>query len=77
MIAKAGRLFMIFEPNPQTQAYLAQQFNKSLTYLWDNYFTYDKLFGTDHHLTVLAGSSAQNNRFDYYQWKQNRFSKQM
>ena len=54
-----------FEPNPQTTAFLAQQYNKSLTYLWDNYFTYDKTFGTDHHLTVLAGSSAQNNRFDY------------
>lgn len=54
-----------FEPNPQTQAYLAQQFNKSLTYLWDNYFTYDKLFGSDHHLTVLVGSSSQNNRYDY------------
>ncbi len=54
-----------FQPNPQTTAYLAEQYNKSLTYLWDNYFTYDKIFGADHHLTVLAGSSAQNNRFDY------------
>src|SRR6185437_6987193 len=25
-----------FQPNPQTAAYLAEQFNKSLTYLWDN-----------------------------------------
>ena len=54
-----------FQPNPQTTAYLAEQFNKSLTYLWDNYLTFDKIFGADHHLTVLAGSSAQNNRFDY------------
>lgn len=54
-----------FEPNPQTQAYLSQQFNKSMTYLWDNYFTFDRHFGPDHHLTVLAGTSAQNNRFDY------------
>jgi len=54
-----------FQPNPQTAAYLAEQYNKSFTYLWDNYFTYDKMFGADHHLTVLAGSSAQNNRYDY------------
>ncbi len=54
-----------FQPNPQTTAYLAQQFNKSLTYLWDNYFTYNKIVGSEHHLTVLAGSSAQNNRYDF------------
>ena len=54
-----------FQPNAQTTAYLSEQFNKSLTYLWDNYFTYDKTFGAFHHLTVLAGSSSQNNRFDY------------
>ena len=54
-----------FEPNPQPVGYLFEQYNKSLTYLWDNYFTYDKMFGADHHLTVLAGTSAQNNRVDY------------
>jgi TonB-linked SusC/RagA family outer membrane protein len=56
-----------FQPNPQMQAYLAEQYNTSLTYLWDNYFTYDKTFGNNnqHHLTVLAGTSAQNNRYDY------------
>jgi len=54
-----------FQPNPQTQAYLSQQFNKSLTWLWDNYFTYDRVLGGDHHITLLAGSSAQQNRYDY------------
>lgn len=54
-----------FQPNPQTTAYLSEQFNKSMTYLWDNYFTYDKMFGTNHHFTLLAGTSAQNNRYDY------------
>jgi len=56
-----------FQPNPQLQAYLAEQYNTSLTYLWDNYFTYDKTFGinSQHHLTILAGTSAQNNRYDY------------
>ena len=54
-----------FQPNPQPQAYLSEQYNKSLTFLWDNYFTYDKTFSRDHHLTLLAGTSAQNNRYDY------------
>ena len=54
-----------FQPNPQTQAYLSEQYNKSLTFLWDNYFTYDKTFATDHHLTLMAGTSAQNNRYEY------------
>jgi len=62
-----------FQPNPQTAAYLAEQFNKSLTYLWDNYFTYDKILGADHHLTVLAGASAQNNRFDYLSGNKTNF----
>lgn len=54
-----------FQPNPQTTAYLSEQYNKNLTYLWDNYFTYDKMLGSFHHLTILAGSSAQNNRYDF------------
>jgi TonB-linked SusC/RagA family outer membrane protein len=62
-----------FQPNPQTAAYLAEQFNKSLTYLWDNYFTYDKILGADHHVTVLAGASAQNNRFDYLSGNKTNF----
>ncbi|WP_187263769.1 SusC/RagA family TonB-linked outer membrane protein [Pontibacter beigongshangensis] len=42
---------------------LFQQHNKSITKLWDNYLTYDASFG-NHHLTVLAGTSAQDNRYD-------------
>lgn len=53
-----------WKPIPQPNAYLGESYNKSLTWLWDNYFTYDKYFH-DHHLTVLAGTSAQNNRYDY------------
>ncbi len=54
-----------WQPIPQPNSYLYQQYNKSFTYLWDNYFTYDKTFDGDHHVTVLAGTSAQNNRYDY------------
>jgi TonB-linked SusC/RagA family outer membrane protein len=51
------------QPSPQTQSYLGQSSNKSITYNWDNYLTYDKRFGTDHHLTLLAGTSAETNTF--------------
>lgn len=53
-----------WQPIPQPNSYLFQQYNKSLTWLWDNYFTYDKNFG-HHRLTLLAGTSAQTNRYDY------------
>jgi TonB-linked SusC/RagA family outer membrane protein len=51
------------QPSPQTQSYLGESYNKSITYNWDNYLTYDKHFGNDHHLTVLAGTSAEANTF--------------
>lgn len=38
--------------------------NKSFTYLWDNYFTYNRSFGK-HHVDMMAGTSAQNNKYDY------------
>ena len=52
------------QPSPQTQSYLGESYNKSITYNWDNYLTYDKHFGKDHHLTVLAGTSAEANTFN-------------
>ncbi|MDB5110734.1 MAG: TonB-linked outer membrane protein SusC/RagA family [Mucilaginibacter sp.] len=52
------------QPSPQTQSYLDESYNKSITYNWDNYLTYDKRFGKDHHLTVLAGTSAEANTFN-------------
>ncbi len=54
-----------WQPIPQPNSYLFEQHNKSLTWLWDNYFTYDTYLNEKHHLTLLAGSSAQNNRYDY------------
>jgi len=37
-----------------------QSSDRSLTYLWDNYFTYDNVLGK-HKVNVMAGTSAQNN----------------
>lgn len=54
-----------WQPIAQPFSFLSQQSNKSLTWLWDNILTYDAYINPKHRLTVMAGSSAQNNRFDY------------
>ena len=54
-----------WQPTPEPDAFLFQQYNKSTTWLWDNTLTYDKYFGDKHHLTFLLGSSAQENRYDF------------
>lgn len=38
-----------------------QDSNKSFTYLWDNYFTFDHTFKGKHYLNIMAGTSAQWN----------------
>jgi len=47
--------------------------NKSFTYLWDNYFLYDKTFSQVHHLSAMAGVSAQWNNYDYFNAQKNIF----
>jgi len=54
-----------YEPIPQPSSYLSQQFNKSITLNWDNYFTYDTYFGQLHHLTAMVGTNAQNNQTNW------------
>lgn len=48
--------------NPSS--YLFQQYNKNITWLWDNLLTYDAVFGKNR-LNVMAGTSAQENRYNY------------
>jgi len=45
-------------------SYLGEQYNKNITWLWDNTITYDKVFGK-HKLGVMVGTSAQENRYNY------------
>ena len=52
-----------WQPTPQENSYLGRDFNKALTYLWDNFLTYDRRF-KEHNITLLAGTSAQTNRYD-------------
>ncbi|QEC42837.1 SusC/RagA family TonB-linked outer membrane protein [Pseudobacter ginsenosidimutans] len=53
-----------WQPIPQPNSSLFQQYNKSLTWLWDNYFTYERSFQGGHRVTAMAGTSAQTNRYD-------------
>ncbi len=54
-----------WKPSPQENSYLGQSSNKSITWNWDNTLTYSKTFADRHRLTVLAGTSAQENKFEY------------
>jgi len=53
-------------PSPQEQSYLFQQSNKSITWNWDNTLTYNKIINGNHRITLMAGTSAQENRFDFH-----------
>ena len=63
-----------WKPTPVVQASRYQSNNKSFTYLWDNYFTFDHTFWGKHHLNVMAGTSAQWNNYNYLNAQKNIFS---
>lgn len=48
----------------ETQSYLSQQYNKNITWLWDNTLSYDKV-ANKHRIGVMVGTSAQENRYNY------------
>lgn len=54
-----------WQPSPQEESYLYEQYNKNINWLVDNTLTYDRLLNNVHHLKVLVGTSAQSNRFDF------------
>ncbi|HVK49853.1 MAG TPA: SusC/RagA family TonB-linked outer membrane protein, partial [Pseudobacter sp.] len=62
-----------WQPIPQPNSYLFQQYNKSITWLWDNYFTYERSFN-GHRITALAGTSAQTNRYDFMNGSVQKFA---
>jgi TonB-linked SusC/RagA family outer membrane protein len=53
-----------YEPIPQPSSYLSEQYNKSITLNWDNYFTYENRFG-EHHFTAMVGTNAQENKTNW------------
>ncbi len=54
-----------WKPTPQENSYLGQSSNKAITWNWDNTLTYTKTLSDKHRLTILAGTSAQENKFEY------------
>lgn len=63
-----------WKPTPTEQASRYQGNNKSFTYLWDNYFTFDYTFAKKHHVTLMAGTSAQWNNYNYLNAQKNVFT---
>ena len=55
-----------WEPIAKPESEASRRQNKSWTWLWDNILTFDKKFEDKHQLTVMAGSSAQENTFEYF-----------
>lgn len=54
-----------WQPSPQEQAYLGEQYNRSTTWLVDNTVTYDRRIAGAHELKLMAGTSAQANGFAF------------
>lgn len=54
-----------WKPSPVEESSMYESHNKSFTYLWDNYFTFDKKFGKNY-LNVMAGMSAQWNDYRWF-----------
>ena len=62
-----------WKPIPVEESSNYESDNRSFTYLWDNYFTFDKTFGGKHALNVMAGTSAQWSDFRYLSAQMNGF----
>ena len=62
-----------WKPTKVEQSSRYKSDNKSFTYLWDNYFLFDKTFAGSHRLGIMAGTSAQWNRYDWLNTQKNDF----
>ena len=63
-----------WKPTPTEESSRYKSDNKSFTYLWDNYFLLDYTFTQKHHLSLMAGTSAQWNTSDYLNAQKNVFA---
>jgi len=52
-----------WDPNTNLSS-VSEQYNKNISWLWDNTFTYDVTFNK-HKLNVMAGTSAQEKRYNF------------
>jgi TonB-linked SusC/RagA family outer membrane protein len=53
-----------WDTSKKENSYLGQQYNKNLTWVWDNTFSYERSIGK-HRLGAMAGTSAQENRYNF------------
>jgi len=53
-----------WDTSKKENSFLGQQYNKNLTWVWDNTFTYERSIGK-HRLGAMAGTSAQENRYNF------------
>lgn len=63
-----------WKPTEVAKSSLTKGTGRYFTYLWDNYFTYDKTFGL-HSLNVMLGSSLQWENEDYFNGSKDGFLK--
>lgn len=63
-----------WKPIPTEESSRYKSDNKAFTYLWDNYFLYDHTFASKHHVSLMAGTSAQWNDNDYLNAQKNIFA---
>lgn len=61
-----------WKPSPVEESSYYESADKSFTYLWDNYFTFDHTFGK-HAVNVMAGVSAQWNDYSWLNATMNGF----
>ncbi len=54
-----------WKPIPVPTSSRSEDWNRSLTLLWDNTVTYSDTFKEKHSITAMLGSSAQNNTYRY------------
>ncbi|MFY9152416.1 MAG: TonB-dependent receptor [Prolixibacteraceae bacterium] len=53
-----------WDTSKKENSYLSQRYNKNLTWVWDNTFSYERTSGK-HRFGVMAGTSAQENRYNF------------
>lgn len=63
-----------WKPTPTAQSSRYDKSWKSITYLWDNFFTYINSFG-DHSINLMAGTSAQNQEYTYLTGTKENFNR--
>lgn len=63
-----------WKPTPTAQSSRYEKSWKSITYLWDNFFTYINSFG-DHSINLMAGTSAQNQEYTYLTGTKENFNR--